>query len=84
MEREHRFRILLGDLLHRSMPVVWGVLGAGVVVALLRRLRREPCDLCASTGRLRLEVTPPGEMRFEVQVECPACKGLGRLSAIDR
>jgi len=57
------------------------LVGFLVIGVILWRCREVACRVCRRTGRLRLEVVPPGATAFTVSVGCPFCGCTGTVPA---
>lgn len=77
-----RFLASVEALLDWIVPILWCVLCVGAAAVLVGRLRIVQCRTCEGSGRLALEVLPPGEAAFSVETDCVACEGRGRLGVL--
>ncbi len=72
----------------RALPILvlglWHFVFLGLIGGLMWGLMAVDCRLCGGSGRLALEASPPGEALLQLQQDCVACEGRGRLGVIDR
>ena len=79
---------VLGEQLTSALTFItgwfWVLLGLGNSISLVWALRQVDCRLCGGEGRVYLEAVPVDASAFEVEAECAACEGRGRLGMLDR
>lgn len=81
--RTYRIKRRVREIEPLLVASFWGLIILSIPGGLVWSVLAVDCKVCRARGTLRLEATPPGEPRFEVQVHCPGCRGWGRLSALD-
>lgn len=72
------------EFLPPIVGMVWVVLTASVVGALIWSYKVVDCGVCGGRGEVLLEVTSPGIGEYTVRERCYGCGGRGRLTAVDR